>query len=84
MNLEPLADKLKSFGFEIIEINGHDVEVIRQTFTQLPLAKNKPTAVICHTVKGKGIPFAEGSAKWHYKRVDSETITQVYSALEGE
>ncbi len=81
--LEPMADKWASFGFQVEEINGHDVNALKDVFNKLPLDKNRPTAIICHTVKGKGIPFAEYSAKWHYKRVDEETIEKMYAALGG-
>ena len=78
--LEPLADKWRSFGFELIEVNGHDVNELRCVF-ESPM--EKPTAVICHTVKGKGIPFAEDSAQWHWKnKIDGDLISRMRLALE--
>jgi transketolase len=51
-------------------------------FTRLPAAPNRPTAVICHTVKGKGIPFAENDPKWHHQsRFDAKTLQQIYDAV---
>lgn len=67
LDLEPLAEKFEAFGFATIEIDGHDVEEIRHVLGSLPLVVLKPTAVICHTVKGKGVPFAEGNPEWHHK-----------------
>ena len=82
-DLEPLGDKWRSFNFEVIEVNGHDVNALRDVINRLPLAPGKPTAIICHTVKGKGIHFAEHDPTWHHKaRLSNETIQEMYSALE--
>ena len=65
--LEPLADKWRSFGFAVEELNGHDVGALRNALHKIPLAAGRPTAIICHTVKGKGLPAAESNADWHHK-----------------
>ncbi len=65
-DLEPLLDKWTSFGFATLEVDGHDVGALREIFSRLPIDTDKPAAVICHTVKGKGIPFAENDPKWHH------------------
>ena len=79
--LEPLADKWRSFGFETVEVDGHNLDALRDVL-QKPLSADKPTAVICHTVKGKGIPFAENEAAWHHKsRLPAEQIAEMYAAL---
>jgi len=72
--LEPLADKWRSFGFAVQEVNGHDVGALRTVLKQIPAVPGKPTAIICHTVKGKGLPAAESNADWHHKNklTDSE------------
>lgn len=81
--LEPFADKWHSFGFSVAEVNGHDVAALRAALRMLPLDPNRPSAVICHTIKGKGLPFAEQNAAWHHKsRINDETIAQLYAALE--
>jgi transketolase len=81
-DLEPLADKWRAFGFAIQEVDGHDVDALRAVFRKLPLDANRPSAVICHTVKGKGIPFAEGDPEWHHKaKISSDTIMKMYEAL---
>jgi len=83
LELEPLVDKWTAFGFETVDVDGHDVEALRRVFTQAPLAHSKPTAVICHTVKGKGIPFAEHDPTWHHKsRLSDEEADRLYRALE--
>jgi transketolase len=82
-DLEPLADKWRAFGFVSREIDGHDVGALRAVFRQLPLAADKPSAIICHTVKGKGIPFAENDPNWHHKaKLSVDTVSQMYGALE--
>jgi transketolase len=82
-DLEPLIDKWRAFGFATVEVNGHDVGELRKVFGRIPLAHDRPTAIICHTVKGKGIPFAEHDPSWHHKaKVPSETIVEMYKALE--
>lgn len=82
-DLEPLADKWRAFGFAVEEVNGHDVSALREVLNRLPLAKGKPTAIICHTVKGKGIHFAEHDPNWHHKaKLPKETLQEMYAALE--
>ena len=82
-DLEPLADKWRAFGFVPREIDGHDVGALRTMFRQLPFAADKPSAIICHTVKGKGIPFAENDPNWHHKaKLSADTVAQMYGALE--
>lgn len=79
--LESLGDKWRSFGFEVIEVNGHDVPQLKNVFENL---SEKPMVVICHTVKGKGIPFAEDSAEWHWKgKIDEDLANRMSLALEG-
>ena len=82
-DLEPLADKWRAFGFAAAEVDGHDVAALRALFTRLPLSRAQPTAVICHTVKGKGIAFAEHDANWHHKsKIPAEMAAALYAALE--
>jgi transketolase len=81
--LEPLADKWRAFGFATVEVDGHDVAKLCAVFRGVPLDAKRPTAVICHTVKGKGFPFAEHDPEWHHKsRVPSDLGRQLYAALE--
>lgn len=82
--LEPLTDKWEAFGFETVEVNGHDLSELRRAFKAVPLAHSKPTAVICHTVKGKGIPFAEHDPAWHHKsKIAPEIVDDLYAAVGG-
>lgn len=83
LDLEPFADKYRSFGFAVAEVDGHDVAALRGVLTKLPLDASKPTAVICHTIKGKGVPFVERNLSWHHKsKVAEEEIQALMKALE--
>ncbi len=82
LDLEPLADKWRSFGFAVDEVDGHDVDSLDASTKRLPLNKDKPTAIICHTIKSKGFPFAEGKAEWHHKSgLKPEEIKAMYDCL---
>ena len=67
LDLEPFAAKWEAFGFAAREVDGHDVAALERTFAALPFQAGKPSAIICHTVKGKGVSFAENNLKWHHK-----------------
>jgi len=67
LDLEPFAAKWEAFGFATREVDGHDVNALGQVFAAAPFAPGRPSAVICHTVKGKGVAFAENNLKWHHK-----------------
>jgi len=83
--LEPLVDKWVSFGFDVIELDGHDVEALRKAFKSIPRQNGKPTVLICHTIKGKGIDFMENDYRWHWKGgIDAELMTRMMNKLEGK
>ena len=82
--LEPLADKWRAFGFAVAEVNGHDVHALRTVLSRLPLEDDKPSVVICHTVKGKGIPNAEDNPTWHHKNKLGDVELEVIRASLGE
>ena len=68
LNLEPLKDKWKSFGFDVTEINGHDIKKLIKNLNKFKKKKSsKPSITICHTIKGKGFYFAENNPFWHHK-----------------
>jgi transketolase len=82
-SLEPLADKWRSFGFGVREVDGHDVDALRKALGDLPVEPDRPSALICHTVKGKGSSLTENNASWHHKaRVGAEELGQLYTELE--
>lgn len=69
IDMQPLAGKFTSFGFECVEVDGHSVPALQRVMARLPLAPGRPSVLICRTVKGKGLPDAEGSPAWHQVRV---------------
>jgi len=83
LNMTPLAEKWRAFGFAVTEVDGHDVAVLRDALGRLPLAAGQPSALICHTVKGKGISFIEGDLNWHHKsRISDDDLAACLSDLE--
>jgi transketolase len=69
VSLEPLADKWKSFGWEVRQVDGHDTPVLLDIFQAVPFATGKPSLVIAHTIKGKGISFMENVPIWHEMKI---------------
>ena len=83
MNPEPFADKWRAFGFHVDEVDGHDVVALRDVLGGVPVVRGKPNAIICHTVKGKGVSFTENNSAWHHKsRITDEELTALLNALE--
>lgn len=81
--LEPFADKWRSFGWSVVEVDGHDHEQLREAFERIPAKRNKPTCVIAHTTKGKGVSFMENSVLWHYRTARDEKLAEALKELEG-
>jgi transketolase len=65
MDLEPLPEKWRSFGWHAIELNGHDIPALQKAFTEAATVKGRPTVIIAHTIKGKGVSFMENNPKFH-------------------
>jgi transketolase len=83
LNLEPFAEKWRSFGFGVTEVDGHNIDDLKTVFSGLPLESNKPNAIICHTIKGKGIECIENKLSWHHKsKVTDEEIHTLFHSLE--
>jgi len=84
LELEPLLDKWRSFGFAVDEVDGHDVDGLRARLRALPFAPGRPSALICHTVKGKGVPDAENNADWHHKnKLSAAELASIRAVLGG-
>ncbi|MCE9606314.1 MAG: transketolase [Planctomycetia bacterium] len=79
--LDPLADKWRAFGWSVLEVDGHDPEALLAAFDQVPLVAGRPTVVIAHTVKGKGVSFMEDKLAWHYKSPDDAQLATAYHEL---
>lgn len=78
---EPQADKWRSFGWHVIEVDGHNFKDILAALDEFGRVKAKPTFVIAHTVKGKGVSFMEGQAAWHGKAPNKEQLRQALAEL---
>ena len=81
MNSYPIDEKFKSFGFEIIKINGHNIEEIINAFDVAKNVKGKPVCIIAKTIKGKGVSFMENQAGWHGKAPNKEQYLQALAEL---
>ena len=79
--LDPLADKLRAFNWAVREIDGHDHGQIRAALGQLPFTPGRPSALIAHTVKGKGVDFMENQLLWHYRTPDAGQVEQALAQL---
>ena len=82
IDLRSLKRKLEEFGWNAVDIDGHNVEEIYETLSKVPLGAGKPSAVICHTIKCKGIPAMEDTVRSHYKFVANEDLEAVIKAIE--
>ena len=65
MRLEPLADKWRAFGWSVAEIDGHDIPQILDHLRRAGATREKPSVLIAHTIKGKGVPYMENQPAWH-------------------
>jgi transketolase len=81
LDLEPLADKWRAFRWTVREIDGHDYEQIEDALTSVPFEPGKPSCIIAHTVKGKGVSFMENQLAWHYKSPNDEQLAQALAEI---
>ena len=77
----PIPEKFAAFGWNVIEIDGHDFVAIERAVGAAKECKGKPTAIICHTTKGKGVSFMENEAKWHGSAPNKEQYEQAIAEL---
>jgi transketolase len=82
MPIDPLADKWRAFRWNVREIDGHDMAAVLEAL-RAPPAHQGPTVLIAHTVKGKGVPGVEGTARAHYTCLNAEEAQRAYAALEA-
>lgn len=82
--LEPFADKWRSFGWAVCEIDGHDHREIAGALLRVPLEAGKPNAIIARTIKGKGVSFMENAVLWHYRTAYGEEYEAALRELEKE
>jgi transketolase len=81
MALDPLADKWRAFGWNAIEVDGHDTTALLNVLQQHPTKDGRPTAIIAHTVKGKGVSFMEDDNNWHYRIPTADEVIKARQEL---
>jgi transketolase len=81
LRVEPLADKACAFGWAVREVDGHDHAALVETLGTAPWEAGKPSFVIAHTIKGKGVKFMENKVEWHYKSPTAEQLAQALEEL---
>jgi transketolase len=83
LELEPLTAKFQAFRWSVREIDGHDLQQIEEALSGIPFETGKPSCIIAHTVKGKGVSFMENKLAWHYKSPNVEQLAQAIAEIEG-
>jgi len=83
MPLEPLKDKWVSFGWRVIEVDGHDASKLMAALEEAASVQGPPTAILAHTVKGKGVSFMENDSRWHGKPPNREEYEMALKELRG-
>jgi len=81
LDLEPLADKWRAFNWAVREIDGHDFVQIEKVLSSIPFEPGRPSCIIAHTIKGKGVSFMENQLAWHYKSPNDEQLHQALDEL---
>ncbi|MCJ7544742.1 MAG: transketolase [Phycisphaerae bacterium] len=79
--LEPLMDKFRAFGLAVREADGHDVGALMEALAAVPFEAGRPSVLVAHTVKGKGVSFMEGDPKWHHGTPSDEEYSQALEEL---
>jgi transketolase len=83
LDLDPFAAKWEAFGWAVREIDGHVLPQIGDVFTRIPFEPGRPSCIVAHTVKGKGVSFMEDSLLWHYRPPDDGELRQALTELDG-
>ena len=83
MALDPLAAKWEAFGWHAQEIDGHDFEAIKAALDTTRAENQRPSVIVAHTVKGKGVSFMEDDNNWHYRTPNAEELAAALTELES-
>jgi len=83
LDLEPVTDKLKAFGWPVLEVNGHDIAQVDKALDQAEATKGGPTFIVAHTIKGKGVSFMENDPEWHGKSPKPEEAVRAIQEIVG-
>lgn len=81
LDLDPLPDKWRAFGWATRELDGHDVDALREALTRVPFEPGKPSCIVAHTVKGKGVSFMEGKLQYHYTPARGDELETAIAEL---
>jgi transketolase len=81
--LEPFVDKWRSFGWSVVEADGHDHDQLQAALQSAPASVSKPTCIVAHTTKGKGVSFMENTVLWHYRTARGDELVAALAELEG-
>lgn len=81
MNVDPLKEKYEAFGWDVLEIDGHSLDAVNAAYTTFKKNVGKPTVIIAHTVKGKGVSFMENNVDWHGKAPNPEQVAQALAEI---
>ena len=84
LDLEPVVEKLKSYGWPVLDINGHDIGQIDKALDQAEATRSGPTFIVAHTVKGKGVSFMENQPEWHGKAPKPAEAVQAIKEIAGQ
>ena len=84
LQLEPFRAKWEAFNWSVREVDGHDVEALASSLTERPSFPGRPTVIIAHTVKGKGVSFMENTVLWHYRTARGEEFERALAELEAK
>lgn len=83
LDLEPFGRKWDSFGWQVTEVDGHDVAALTAAIERPPDPSVRPLCVVAHTVKGKGVSFMEGELLWHYRTARGDELQRALDEIEG-
>ena len=81
LDLDPLPAKWEAFHWRVAEVDGHNFSQLEDTLSRVPFETGRPTAIIAHTVKGKGVSFMEDRLEWHYKSPNAEQLSRALEEL---
>ena len=84
LDLEPVAEKLKAYGWPVLDVNGHDIGQVDKALDQAEATRGAPTFIVAHTVKGKGVSFMENQREWHGKAPKPGEAVQAIKEIAGQ
>jgi transketolase len=84
INLDPFAEKWRAFGWDVRQIDGHNLGEIDEAFSSVPFQDGRPSCIIAHTIKGKGVSFMENKLLWHYRSPQGEEYEAALAELKTE